>query len=63
MTLDPSLGHIHQEEKTLKQKTMMAPVRFTEQQMKWIESEAARTGNSMAAVVRGLVQKAAEKKQ
>lgn len=63
MTFGPSLSHIHKEGERLKKKTMMAPVRFTEQQMKWIEDEAARTGNSMAAVVRGLVQKAAEKKQ
>lgn len=41
----------------------MAPVRFTEQQMKWIEDEAARTGNSMAAVVRGLVQSKVEGKK
>jgi len=24
--------------------------------MKWVEEEAARTGNSMASVIRGLVQ-------
>jgi hypothetical protein len=40
----------------LKKQKMMAPVRLTEQQMKWVEEEAARTGNSMAAVIRGLVQ-------
>jgi hypothetical protein len=53
----------HQENKVKKQKTMMAPVRLTEQQMKWVEEEATRTGNSMAAVVRGLVQEVMEKKK
>lgn len=42
---------------------MMAPVRLTEQQMKWVEEESARTGNSMASVVRGLVQKMVEGKK
>lgn len=37
-------------------KKLMAPVRLTDQQMKWVEEEAAKTGNSMAAVIRGLVQ-------
>lgn len=44
-------------------KKMMAPVRFTEQQMKWIEDESVRTGNSMAAVIRGLVQQKMESKR
>lgn len=42
---------------------MMAPVRLTEQQMKWVEEEATRTGNSMAAVIRGLVQMKMEGKK
>ena len=41
---------------------MMAPIRLTEQQMKWLEGEASRTGNSMASVIRGLVQKMVEGK-
>lgn len=47
----------------MKKQKMMAPVRLTEQQMKWVEDEAARTGNSMASVVRGLVQKMVEGKK
>ena len=46
----------------MKKQKMMAPVRLTEQQMKWVEEEAARTGNSMAAVIRGLVQGKMERK-
>ncbi len=41
----------------------MAPVRLTDQQMKWVEEEAAKTGNSMAAVIRGLVQMKLESKK
>lgn len=63
MSLSALLAYIHQEDMRLKQRTMMAPVKFTEQQMKWIETEAARTGNSMAAVVRGLVQSKVEGKK
>lgn len=40
----------------MKKQKMMAPVRLTDQQMKWLEREAARTGNSMASVIRSLVQ-------
>ena len=47
----------------MKKQKMMAPVRLTDQQMKWLEVEAARTGNSMASVIRGLVQKMAEEKK
>ena len=46
----------------MKKQKMMAPIRLTEQQMKWLEVEAARTGNSMASVIRGLVQKMVEGK-
>lgn len=51
------------EVKQVKKQKMMAPVRLTDQQMKWLECEAARTGNSMASVIRGLVQKMAEEKK
>ena len=44
------------EVKKVKKQKMMAPVRLTDQQMKWLEREAARTGNSMASVIRSLVQ-------
>lgn len=44
-------------------KKLMAPVRLTDQQMKWIEAESARTGNSMASIIRGLVQQMVESKQ
>ena len=46
----------------MKKQKMMAPVGHTEQQMKWVEEEAARPGNSMAAVIRGLVQGKMERK-
>lgn len=46
----------------MKKQKMMAPMRLTEQQMKWVETEAARTGGSMAAVIRGLVQEKLEGK-
>jgi len=39
----------------MKQK-LLAPIRTTEAQRKWLEEEAARTGNSFAAIVRGLIQ-------
>lgn len=42
---------------------MMAPILLTEQQMKWVEDEAVRTGNSKAAVMRGLVQEKVEGKK
>ena len=51
------------EVKKVKKQKMMAPVRLTDQQMKWLEREATRTGNSMASVIRGLVQKMAEEKK
>lgn len=50
------------EGRQLKKQKMMAPMRLTEQQMKWVETEAARTGGSMAAVIRGLVQEKLEGK-
>lgn len=37
-------------------KKMLAPLLLTEEQMKWIESEVARTGNSIASTVRGVIQ-------
>lgn len=37
-------------------KKMLAPLLLTEDQMKWIESEVARTGNSIASTVRGVIQ-------
>ena len=48
------------EVKKVKKQKMMAPVRLTDQQMKWLEREAARTGNSMASVIRSLVQRMVE---
>lgn len=42
-------------------KKLMAPVRFTEMQMNWIKDESERTGETMASVVRSLVQKQAVK--
>ena len=50
------------EVRKVKKQKMMAPIRLTEQQMKWLECEASRTGNSMASVIRGLVQKMVEGK-
>jgi len=37
-------------------KKMLAPLLLTEDQMKWIEGEVARTGNSIASTVRGVIQ-------
>ena len=42
---------------------IMAPVRFTDEQMKWIEEEAKRVGGSKAAVIRNLVQGKVEGKK
>lgn len=55
--LVPSWRHQNElEVQQVKKQKMMAPIRLTEQQMKWLEREAARTGNSMASVIRSLVQ-------
>lgn len=40
----------------------LAPMSLTESQRKWLESEAARTGNSIASIVRGLIQEKLEAK-
>lgn len=42
---------------------IMAPVRFTDEQMKWVEDEAKRVGSSKAAVIRALVQSKMEGKK
>ena len=42
---------------------IMAPVRFTDEQMKWIEEEAKRVGGSKSAVIRSLVQNKMEGKK
>lgn len=44
-------------------KKMLAPLLLTEEQMKWIESEVARTGNSIASTVRGVIQARMESKK
>lgn len=42
---------------------IMAPMRFTDEQMKWIEDEAKRVGGSKTAVIRALVQSKMEGKK
>lgn len=44
-------------------KKMLAPLLLTEEQMKWIESEVSRTGNSIASTVRGVIQARVEEKK
>ena len=53
----------HTRRKKLNKHKIMAPVRFTDEQMKWIEEEAKRVGGSKAAVIRNLVQGKVEGKK
>ena len=53
----------HPRRKKLNKHKIMAPVRFTDEQMKWIEEEAKRVGGSKAAVIRSLVQNKMEGKK
>ena len=53
----------HTRGKKLNKHKIMAPVRFTDDQMKWIEEEAKRVGGSKAAVIRSLVQGKVEGKK
>ena len=39
-------------------KTMLAPIGLTDDQRKWLSNEAKRSGNSMSAVVRILIDEA-----
>ena len=34
----------------------MSPIKVTESQREWLENEQERTGNSMASIIRGLIQ-------
>ena len=45
---------------SIKKAAIMAPVRFTDEQMEWIDSEAKRVGSSKSAVVSSLVQEMIE---
>lgn len=42
---------------------MLAPTRLTEAQAKWVEEEGKRTGDSLASVIRKLIQEKVEKKK
>ena len=53
----------HTRRTKLNKHKIMAPVRFTDEQMKWIEEEAKRVGGSKSAVIRSLVQNKMEGKK
>ncbi len=40
----------------------LSPLKVTKQQREWLESESARTGSTMAQIVRDLIQVASKKK-
>jgi hypothetical protein len=48
---------------TAMKKKVMAPVRLTDHQMDWVEKESLRTGDSMASVIRKLIQEKVEEKK
>lgn len=41
---------------------MLAPMKITKEQRKWIEEEQKRTGNTAAGVIRSLIQKQVDDK-
>jgi predicted DNA-binding protein len=43
-------------------KQMLAPIRITPDQKKWLEAEQKRTGNTAAVIIRGLISSQIEKK-
>lgn len=44
-------------------KKMLSPLLLTEEQMKWLEDEVKRTGNSIASTVRNIIQSKVEGKK
>ena len=39
---------------------LLAPIRITDKQREWLETEQKRTGNPISAIVRGLIQDKAD---
>lgn len=40
---------------------MLAPIKITGNQRKWLEKEQKRTGNTFAVIIRALIQERAER--